>query len=347
VTKIEWCDAVWNPVVGCSRVSAGCENCYAERVAHRGMSEQHRGLTVLGRKGPRWTGEVRFLAERLEEPLRWRKPRRVFVNSMSDLFHEGVSDAQIAAVFGVMAATPQHTYQILTKRPERARAFMSWIVAQDREPGECTPGLLHACAAALAVETQHHPLGDAGPLHTERCADPAGRWPLPNVWLGVSVEDQATADERIPVLLETPAAIRWVSYEPAIGPVDLSPWMPLWTCPGGHEPDVWNLDPAGGIVCGDCGAPKIDGAGLNWIVVGGESGPGARPFDLAWARWVIAQGREAGVAVFVKQLGARPVVDHPIEPGALLEAKTANRKGADPAEWPAGLCVRQWPEATS
>lgn len=216
-TSIEWTDAVWNCVVGCSRVSKGCERCFAERVAHRGMSAEHRGLTVLGKHGPRWTGEVRFLPDRLATPLGWKRPRRIFVNSMSDLFHEALAFDDIAAIFGVMAATPQHTFQVLTKRPERARAFFDWILRQDT-PSATMPstlGLTHAVWCALRAEAQHHPDGDSGPLHTNHCADIDGPWPLPHVWLGVSVEDQATADARIPHLLACPAAVRFVSYEPA------------------------------------------------------------------------------------------------------------------------------------
>jgi protein gp37 len=312
-TTIEWTDATWNPIVGCSRVSKGCEHCYAERVAHRGMSAQHRGLTVMGKHGPRWNGTVRFVAEKLSEPLGWRKPRRVFVNSMSDLFHEGVTDEQIAAVFGAMAACPQHTFQVLTKRPERAKAWFQWVSAF-------------------------------------RSIQP--RWPLPNVWLGVSVEDQATADDRIPLMLETPAAVRWVSYEPALGPVDFGRWLCRHT----------EVGPAG--VCVKCKAIERDEGSpylpprLDWIVIGGESGPGARPFDLAWARSTVEACRAAGVPCFVKQLGARPMlsaaapcVEQSAESIARhgeydpdpIEYDLRDRKGKDPSEWPEDLRVREWP----
>jgi protein gp37 len=356
VTTIEWCDVVWNPIVGCSRVSAGCEHCYAERVAHRGMSAQHRGLTVMGKKGPRWTGEVRFLPERLAEPLSWRKPRRVFVNSMSDLFHERVSDEQIAAVFGVMAATPQHAYQILTKRPERARDFMRWIVGQDlaiEDLDGCTPGLLHANAAALAEEAR---VGGRQRLHMESCADPSGPWPLPNVWLGVSVEDQRAADERIPLLLGTPAARRWVSYEPALGPIDFREWTDPYAqrqclarygrwgtcvdCPctsDGVRPELCvNTERYDHHLSETSLHPRLD-----WIVVGGESGPGARPFDIAWARSTIEQCRSAGVPVFVKQLGAMPRWSD--TPPPQWSERIVDRKGGDPSEWPADLRVREVP----
>lgn len=344
MTSIEWTDATWNPLVGCTRVSKGCEHCYAEGVAHRGMSPHHRGLTVLAPhgKGPRWNGTVRFVPEALLKPTTWRKPRLVFVNSMSDLFHESVPFEQIAAAFGVMAACPQHAFQVLTKRPERAREFFRWIVEQDTGIGDldgCTPGLLHACSEALSAELRYK-LGET--LACEHSADPGGPWPLPNVWLGVSVEDQETADERIPVLLELPAAIRWVSYEPALGPVDFRRWM------SGRESIPGVIAPSVGFRV----APRLD-----WIVVGGESGPRARPFDLAWARSVIAQGRAAGVPVFVKQVGAKPIITEDITEVLRLRCghtianqiatlRLRDRKGGDPAEWPEDLRVREWPEVT-
>ena len=207
MSAIQWTDETWNPVVGCSRVSRGCEHCYAERVAHRGMAPAHKGLTVMGKHGPRWTGEVRFLPDVLSKPLRWRQPRRVFVNSMSDLFHEQVSDEQIAAVFGVMAMTPQHTFQVLTKRPERAVRWFEWAEQWN------SVGLVRDMRGARCVGA-----AVASGVPDERIAAFHGPWPLPNVWLGVSVEDQATADERIPHLLRCPAAVRFVS---ALGPEDL------------------------------------------------------------------------------------------------------------------------------
>lgn len=364
MTSIEWTRGddgskgeTWNPVVGCTVLSAGCTNCYAMGVAHRGMRPEHRGLTVLRGhgKGPRWNGTVRFLPERLQEPFSWRKPRRVFVNSMSDLFHEGVTDEQIASVFGVMAGTPKHTYQILTKRLERARAFLS----------RCAPAL------GWITHNGNDPIsfgGDGVIVGNDNA------WPLPNVWLGASVEDQATADERIPVLLETPAAIRWVSYEPALGPVNFAD-IALAGAPGGRI-----LKPLVGLTWGptERGYTVIaKGAHLDWIVVGGESGPRARPFDVAWAASTIAQCRAAGVPVFCKQLGANvrtrnddnftidedpPDEDFPgwpshlaneerVEPigrdayqGAPVRVRLRDRKGGDMSEWRTDLRVRQFPE---
>lgn len=229
-SNIGWTDKVWNPVVGCSRVSAGCERCYAEAFANRleGMGQaRYRGLTVIGKQGARWTGEVRTVSEVLGAPLHWRKGRRIFVNSMSDLFHDKVPFEYVAAVFGVMAACPQHTFQVLTKRPDRALAFFNWLARQaatangaDRPMPEAFAALAYAqrlCAErALTVETT---------------AIGCRPWPLPNVHLGVSCEDQATADERIPILLQCPAAVRWISAEPLLGPLDLCGW-------GNAEPSV-------------------------------------------------------------------------------------------------------------
>lgn len=321
MTTIEWTDETWNPVVGCSRVSAGCDHCYAMGVAHRGMSPQHRGLTKLRprdawRPGVDWTGEVRTVPEMLAKPLHWRKPRRVFVNSMSDLFHHRVPFEFIAAVFGVMAATP-HTYQVLTKRPERAREFFAWVLP--RNP----PAFGSSAAVVNELWARAHGFGIEHNDIARRFSG-AMRWPLPNVHLGVSVEDQATANERITVLLDCPAALHWASYEPALGPVD--------------------------FVEAAVEKRLLRSSGrLRWVVVGGESGPGARPFDLAWARKTVADCRAAGVPVFVKQLGARPFIrnpdyrNDPDDRGDLRDVMLTDRKGGDWNEWPADLRVREVP----
>lgn len=336
-TDIEWTDEVWNPVVGCARVSPGCENCYAERVAHRGLTERHRGLTVVGKHGPRWTGEARFVPEALSKPLHLRKPRRVFVNSMSDLFHDDITFEQIAAVFGVMAATPHLTYQVLTKRPARMLEFFRWVdeVAAEEFFGS-RHDLVLSCAASVVN-------GDAWDRTLDRCglAIEGGLWPIQNLWLGVSVEDQRRADERIPLLLECPAALRFLSVEPMLGPVDLA-----YACFNGA--DSFGTMP-----------------GLDWVIVGGESGPGARPYHLAWARSIIEQCRIAGVPVFHKQVGSHPIAiggeDVTDDQFAAIEAAdmdTADaitemypvrlhlrdRKGGDPSEWPEDLRVQEFPE---
>ena len=322
-TTIERTDVTWNCVRGCSRVSPGCGGaageggCYAERQAARfaGPGQAYEGLVRIGKQGPRWTGKVVLVPEKLGEPLRWRKPRRVFVNSMSDLFHEALSNEQIAAVFGVMAACPQHMFQVLTKRAKRMREWFAWIA--DRASGGMPTEIdVRGYACYVLSRLSPHgllPIGiDSGLNRTP--VEP--RWPLPNVHLGVSCEDQATADERIPELLACPAAVRFVSYEPALGPVRFT----LRGLPGWDED--WKYDTLAGR---EWASPRDDiepgtSPRIDWVIVGGESGPGARPFDLAWARSTIAQCRAAGVRVF-------------------------DRKGGTIAEWPADLRVRQFPEA--
>jgi protein gp37 len=270
---IEWTDATWSPTLGCTKVSSGCDNCYAIRTVHRmahnpnpKLEEAAEGLTAYRPgHGLQWTGAVRTLPDRLDLPLRWRKPRMIFVDSQSDLFHEKVPDEFIARVFAVMAATPRHIYQILTKRHGRMRAFL-----QDR----CRCGSGHGDGVHLrsAIEwasTPHNPDYvpglESGIYHRMK-------WPLPNVWLGVSVEDQQRADLRIPALLDTPAAVRWLSCEPLLGPVDL---LRL----------VFGLN------------------GIDWVVAGGESGPRARPMHPAWARSLRDQCTVAGVPFHFKQFG--------------------------------------------
>lgn len=285
-TKIAWTDATWNPTRGCSKVSEGCRNCYAMGVAARfsGKGQPYEDLARMTKHGPEWTGLVDLVDEHLKDPIRWRRPRRIFVDSMSDLFHEEIDGLTIANIWKVMRAAPRHQFQILTKRALRMR---EWVSAWVDGGGEI----------------------------------------LPNVWLGVSVEDQKTADQRIPLLLGTPAAIRMVSYEPALERVDFAPFFE-WTDLDGER--VYR--------------------GPHWIIVGGESGPKARPFDVAWARSAIAQCEAAGVACFVKQLGARPVMcaglawDNLLEPPAPgQEFRCGDRKGADPSEWPEELRVQEYP----
>jgi protein gp37 len=332
-TSIEWTDASWPIVNGCRRVSAGCENCYAERLTATRLrhTPKYASLAHMRNGKPRWSGESRLWLPHLDWPLRWTKPRKVFVADMGDLFYEGVSNEDIAAVFGVMAACYQHTFQVLTKRPERMRAWFRWY--EGESGAGCSP-------YAGAVEATNRGVDiDALGLADER-------WPLPNVWLGVSVEDQATADERIPWLLETPAALRFVSAEPLLGEIDfervpLDPSRPD-TLRGIYNPLV------GG------GAETETPWRIDWTIVGGESGPGARRFECDWARRIIRQCRKAGVPCFVKQLGLRasdPVngvagagLSIPAEAAALVALRLRDRKGGDMGEWPFDLRVRQFPE---
>lgn len=221
VSTIEWTDTTWNPVRGCSRVSPGCTRCYAERMAHRfsGPGKPYEGLTRNSGKGPRWSGRVQLVYDVVDEPLRWRRPRVVFVNSMSDLFHENVPERFIKDVFEIMAEADRHTFQILTKRADRL--------------AEVAPRLL---------------------------------WPS-NVWMGVSVENQDYVD-RIDRLREVPAQVRFLSLEPLVGPLS-----------------------------------DLDLNGIHWVIVGGESGPAARPMKRTWVRDIRRQCRKADVPFFFKQWG--------------------------------------------
>lgn len=289
MTKIQWTDETWNPLrarrkdgggkVGwaCVRVSPGCVNCYAA-TQNRQMWAGGTGLdyTVPNLK----LVETVRSEKALTQPLRWKKARRVFVCSMTDLFGEWVTDDEIEAVFGVMAQARQHTFQVLTKRPERMRAFLADI-------------------PRAAV--------------------------LPNVWLGTSVEDQQRANERIPHLLATPAAVRFLSCEPLLGPIDL------------RRPKV----------------PALDTAEIDWVIVGGESGARARPMNVLWVVDLVDQCRAAGIAPFVKQLGAKPYIDRLVRCDSVeadLELQRtwlnlADRKGGDINEWREDLRVREWPVA--
>jgi protein gp37 len=456
MTKIEWCRGedgaegkTWNPVTWCTKVSAGCKNCYAEGVANRFW-------------GDRKFTDVRTHADRLDEPLRWRKPRRVFVNSMSDLFHEYVPDEFIDRVFAVMSLAPQHTFQVLTKRPRRMREYV-----RSRTAEQCLLAADEGRARGVMAEEPRLSFFARALLGSINGGVSKRDWPLPNVWLGVSCEDQKSADERIPLLLRTPAAVRFLSCEPLIGPVDLAgwgaaivaddfhaaqpatwdgyqwpEWVPaeerrqiekFWSVQDGRGPRGWienqrtNRTPASGARVGvtlanggwgtvvpalsplavkrgrwlhswnnvgrvitDDGETICASAGfgpswlerwlqadgkyrhqLHWVIAGGESGPGARPCDVAWIRSIVEQCKAAGVAAFVKQLGARPHGSDAMKAHAdrnqrlatprhgpatqqdaddlheLIAAagmRLSDRKGGDPSEWPSDLRVREFPE---
>ena len=292
VTSISWTDATWNPVRGCSRVSEGCRNCYAEKVAARfsGPGQAYEGLA--NRETQRWTGKVRLVHEHLEDPIRWKKPRRVFVNSMSDLFHENLPEADIDRIFAAMSRTPRHTFQVLTKRADRMQEY---VAHPDR-----AARVLMAVDPALSLEE----------AKVIQCNWP---WPLPNVWLGVSVEDQRTLDERLPFLQHSPATIRFLSAEPLLGALD------LFNATHGVE---------------DIGAEETRSCHqVDWVILGGESGPGSRPLELDWIRRAIGTCREAGMtAVFVKQLGT-----------CWAKARGDLGKGDIVSRWPEDLRVQEFP----
>ena len=251
-TKIEWTDATWNPVTGCTKVSEGCDHCYAETIAQRfaGTKAYPAGFDVT-----LWPG-------RLDQPLRWTRPRRIFVNSMSDLFHDDVPDDFIARVFAVMALAPQHTFQVLTKRPGRMRS----LLASEKFRGLVHDGMQGIVAAFRPKRAWYD------------------SWPLPNVWLGVSVESQKWADVRIPQLLGTPAAVRFLSCEPLLGPVDLRGALG-WTM---HDGGTGN---------------SVDIPPVDWVIVGGESGPHSRPMHPDWARSLRDQCVAVRVPFLFKQWG--------------------------------------------
>lgn len=318
-THIQWTEATWNPVVGCEHVSPGCDHCYAARETSGRLA--HLPLYAGLAKAGRFTGEVRLVPERLDQPLRWHRPRRVFVNSMSDLFHDDVPREFIADVFAVMALAARHTFQLLTKRHGRMRSLLN-------DP--TFPRLV-----ANRVYKRHR-----------YAKQPT--WPLPNVWLGVSVEDQHWADVRIPPLLDTPAAVRWVSAEPLLGSVDLRRWLvdptfnPAYRvarCGQGdrHARHIVEHGPDQPRNCPGTGTGYGDLRRLAWLIVGGESGPGARRMSLVWAESLVDQCRAAGVPVFVKQLGAWWAARSP----AAVAAR--DRKGGDPQHWPQDLRVREYP----
>ena len=264
-SKIEWTGrSDWNPVRGCTRASEGCRHCYAETIAARfsDPGQAFHGFATRTTSGPRWTGKVELVENRLTLPLRWRKPATIFASSTSDIFHESLSDADIDRIFAVMALTPHHTYQVLTKRAERMRSYVS-------------RNLTNGCGLDRVIGTEM--LGEFNRAIGERRKLPVFALPLPNVWLGVSTEDQRTADERIPHLLATPAANRFLSCEPLIGRIDFDP----------------------------CELTRVD-----WVIVGGESGRGARPMHPDWARSLRDQCAIAFVPFFFKQWGEwAPVSD--------------------------------------
>lgn len=303
-SAIEWTDATWNPITGCTLVSEGCRHCYAARLAGTRMKNHptRQGLARQNRAGEfKFTGEVRFNEGWLDQPLRWKRPRRIFVCAHGDLFHESVPDEWIDRVFAVMALAPQHTFQVLTKRPERARRYFSAVSAGDG-------GALAAQSRIqLAVGSEH------GAEQLE-----GWRWPLPNVWLGTSVEDQAAADKRIPELLATPAAVRFISAEPLLGPIDLLRFgMAVHHHPGNDvsDPAVQALVRA---VRKKFAAERGKGT-LDWVIVGGESGPQARPMDPEWVRSLRDQCGPAGVPFFFKQWGAWAPAENATGPSAPIE----------------------------
>jgi protein gp37 len=337
-TKIEWTDATWNVVNGCSVTSPGCTNCYAMKLAGTRLKHvgSRAGLTREVNGRPVWTGETRFNEAVLLDPLRWKRPRKIFVCAHGDLFHESVPDEWIDRVFAVMALAPQHVFQVLTKRPERMREYLAGSQVDARID----------CEISCIIDDRVDPLDRRSDdlRATAQCVDYEEGVPLPNVWLGVSVEDQKRADERIPHLLATPAAVRFLSCEPLLGRVDIRPWIPTcYECGAtcglrlpempdverctecgeeyGHDTEpvisegcpncCGELEP----VCPDCGHYMVyqhpDTPNIDWVIVGGESGPGARPMKEEWVISLRDQCRAYGVAFFMKQMTKKaPIPEH-------------------------------------
>lgn len=346
MSNIEWTDKTWEVTAGCTKVSRGCTHCYAETLVgtrlagvarKRAATGQANGspidlhLDVVNNRG-QWNGNVVTLEANLGQPLRRREPTTYFVNSRSDLFHPDVPFEFIDRVFAVMALCPRHTFQVLTKRPERMAEYLSAFACASNittDDGEYVddPRGLEMIERIEWVGASMIENGDEWHINS---------WPLPNVWLGTSVEDHAAAELRIPHLLRCPAAVRFLSCEPLLGPLALpAEALGIRHQASGSEPNA------------QCPMPD---ASLHWVIVGGESGSGARPCEVAWIRSVVEQCKVAGVACFVKQLGANPSAtlaetgtdetDH----DNIERLELRDKKGGDPGEWPVDLVVREVPE---
>ena len=290
MTKIPWTEATWNPVVGCTKIAVGCKNCYAERMAKRFWKQ-------WGLLAPPHHFGVKWFPERLDIPLHWRKPRKIFVCSMGDLFHEAVPFEFIDKVMAVITACPQHTFQILTKRPERMLEYYQ----------------------SYEIRT---------------LAQPKDFMPLPNLWRGTSISTQADADKNIPILLQIPAGVLFVSFEPMLERVDLMDVHPKI----GLSQDVltdfsedtkkFNKDYAKHLK-----SPLVDDPRLDWVIIGCESGPKARLCSIEDIRDAVRQCKEAGVPVFVKQI---PIG---VSTGYLGATKCSKK----PEEWPEDLRIQEYP----
>jgi protein gp37 len=271
-TKIEWASKTWSPITGCTPISEGCKNCYARRMANR-----LRGRCGYPKDDP---FRVTFHPDRINKPLRLRKPTVIFVGSMGDLFHEDMHDEWIDEIISIIAATTRHCHLILTKRPERMLEYFDEIYNLPTDSRR----------AEILFDTWRAVYGDA--------CNNLPVFPLRNLWLGVTGENQKAADERIPILLQIPAAMRFVSYEPALGPVDFRPWMISKKIKDGYR-EVRNRFPS------SSSTPKHLQlrTSLDWIIAGGETGPGARPSHPDWFRSVRDQCVAAGVPFFFKSWG--------------------------------------------
>lgn len=348
-SEIQWTGSTWTPVrarnlatgkVGwhCEHATTGCIHCYSER------QNIWTGTGLPFKPGHRKDVEL-FLDEKmLLAPLTWKKPRPIFVCSMTDAFADFVPDEWLDNMFAIMALCQHHTFQVLTKRAERMRAYIT-SRSQPGPQGDEAP----AVDIRIRMTAHHAPPGKWAQRIT---------WPLPNVWLGVSAERQEEASDRIPQLLQTPAALRFVSLEPLIGPIDLHPsWLPCPACKGrGYY--LPNFAANHFVPCERCltlarecgvtilpGQQATPGPRLGWIIVGGESGDEPRPMSIRWVDDIAQDCRAAGVPCFVKQLGAKPYVGY--ETGYRQFLKYDHPKGGNPEEWPAHLRIREMPPLVS
>lgn len=357
-SSIEWLNGgdTWNPIRArlknghpvkaavpqhkqgwaCVRISPGCEHCYSEKQNMQCGTNRTRLGTGMNYTVPSLDMvEIYLDQETLLQPLHWKKPRLIFPCSMTDWMADFVPDEFRYGMLAVMALTPQHTYLSLTKRADLQLEFMNDPETRQR-----------VAMAIMDIVVTLKPRKEGIPIPIEHRPDSTEMdprfwaiWPLPNLWLGTSTENQKYADERIPLLLQTPAAVRWVSAEPLLGPIDLA--TPFRMREGVKQDALYGSD------------------GIRWVVAGGESGPKARPCNIEWIRSLIAQCKAAGVPIFVKQLGAKPYLHKQNSiniqkpgisiRGASFEIESSiqlnDPKGGDPAEWPADLRVREYPEA--
>lgn len=303
MSKIQWTDETWNPVIGCSKISPGCKNCYAAETAKQPRLQQFPQYQEV----KDWDGTVTFVESQLLKPLSWRSPKKIFVCSMGDLFHENMEFEWIDKIFAVITLCRQHTFQVLTKRPKRMLKYLSENVQEIEVNLSWIWDDLVFSNSPLVNKFDSDWVNEQVTELT---------WPLPNVWIGTSVENQQVAQERIPLLLQTPAAVRFLSCEPLLENIDLTQWL--------------------------TGNPKPD-----WVICGGESGSSARPCHLDWLLKLAAQCQSAEVAVFLKQLGSNPINSKPYISGVAdvhYYLKLKDRKGGNIDEFPDELKVREFPK---
>lgn len=313
-TKIQWTNETWNPIVGCSRVpgSAGCQNCYAATAAQSARLQQFPQYQKVGK----WDGTVEFVESQLLKPLSWKQPKLIFGFSMADIFHKNVPDEWIDKALAVTVLCPQHIFQFLTKRSERMSEYFT------------SPDRLNAINYQVSQI-----LGQPFDTFKSRLLS----FPLANVWLGTSVENQKVAGERIPHLINTPAAVRFLSCEPLLERLNLSKWV------FNRSEAVKRV--AQNMLLNEEQADSITDYPVNWVIVGGESGAKARPCHLDWIRSIVKQCQSANIPVFVKQLGSNAIDSVPYIDGVTLahhQIKTSDRKGSDISQF-ADINFRQFP----